>query len=183
PVGGGARYAHHRRRRRAWALRVVLAWFVGAQGHAQGCHRQARCRGRRGFGRSGRAAALCRDRSGGLAARQADAGGARRTAAGRDREVVADHQGSRHQGGVSRPGVSTLRPEVVMKLPRRKFLHLVLGAAALPTIWRVAWAQSYPTRPVRIVVPLPAGGAAHLVARLIAPLLAWLCAPGVLEDN
>ena len=83
-------------------LRVVLARSVGAQGHAKRCHRQARCRGRRGFGRSCRAAAVRRDRSGSLAARQTDAGGARRAAEGRDREVVADHQGGRHQGGISR---------------------------------------------------------------------------------
>ena len=37
-----------------------------------------------------------------------------------------------------------------MKLPRRKFLHLAAGAAALPVVLRVAWAQTYPTRPVRI---------------------------------
>ena len=37
-----------------------------------------------------------------------------------------------------------------MKLPRRKFLHLAAGAAALPAVSRIAWAQAYPTRPVRI---------------------------------
>ena len=45
-----------------------------------------------------------------------------------------------------------------MKLPRRKFLHLAAGAAALPAISRVAWAQTYPTRPVHIIVGFPAGG-------------------------
>jgi len=39
-----------------------------------------------------------------------------------------------------------------MKLPRRQFLHLAAGAAALPTISRIAWAQAYPTRPVKIIV-------------------------------
>ena len=39
-----------------------------------------------------------------------------------------------------------------MKLPRRTFLHLVAGAAALPAVTRTAWAQSYPRRPVRIIV-------------------------------
>jgi hypothetical protein len=46
-----------------------------------------------------------------------------------------------------------------MKLPRRKFLHLAVGVAALSHVSRTALAQSYPTRPVRIVVPFPAGQA------------------------
>ncbi len=39
-----------------------------------------------------------------------------------------------------------------MTLPRRQFLHLAAGAAALPAVSRFAWAQSYPTRPVRVIV-------------------------------
>ena len=54
-----------------------------------------------------------------------------------------------------------------MKLPRRKFLHLAAGAAALPVVLRVAWAQTYPTRPVRIIVGVGAGGAPDIVARLM----------------
>ena len=45
-----------------------------------------------------------------------------------------------------------------MKLPRRQFLHLAAGAAALPAVSRIARAQTYPTRPVRIIVGFPAGG-------------------------
>ena len=45
-----------------------------------------------------------------------------------------------------------------MKLPRRNFLHLAAGAAALPAVSRVAWAQAYPSRPVRIIVGLPLAG-------------------------
>src|SRR5215510_2613694 len=58
-----------------------------------------------------------------------------------------------------------------MKLPRRNFLHLAAGAAALPTVSRFAFAQAYPTRPVRIIVGFPPGFAADAVARLIAQSL------------
>src|SRR5712672_2821257 len=58
-----------------------------------------------------------------------------------------------------------------MKLPRRKFLRLAAGAAALPAVSRVAWAQTYPSRPVRIIVGFAAGGGVDIAARLIGQ---WL---------
>src|SRR6266478_5192055 len=58
-----------------------------------------------------------------------------------------------------------------MKLPRRNFLHLAAGAAALPAVSRIAWAQAYPTRPVRVIVTAPAGGGYDIVARLMSQFL------------
>jgi tripartite-type tricarboxylate transporter receptor subunit TctC len=58
-----------------------------------------------------------------------------------------------------------------MKLPRRKFLHLVAGAVALPAVSRLAHAQAYPTRPVRVIVPFPAGQATDSIARLVGQSL------------
>src|SRR5689334_12198285 len=58
-----------------------------------------------------------------------------------------------------------------MKLARRTFLHLAAGAAAFPATSRFAWAQAYPTRPVRIIVPFPAGQATDTIARLMGQ---WL---------
>ena len=58
-----------------------------------------------------------------------------------------------------------------MKLPRRQFLHLAAGAAALPAVSRFAWAQAYPSRPVRLIVGYAAGGGTDITARLIGQ---WL---------
>jgi tripartite-type tricarboxylate transporter receptor subunit TctC len=58
-----------------------------------------------------------------------------------------------------------------VKLPRRHFFHLAAGAAVLPALSRTGWAQSYPSRPVRVIVGFPAGGTPDVFARLIGE---WL---------
>jgi len=58
-----------------------------------------------------------------------------------------------------------------MEFPRRRFLHLVAGGAVLPALPRIARAQTYPTRPVRIIAGFPAGNASDIVARLTAQML------------
>jgi tripartite-type tricarboxylate transporter receptor subunit TctC len=71
-----------------------------------------------------------------------------------------------------------------MKLPRRTFLHLAAGAAALPAVSRIASAQAYPTRPVRIIVGLAAGSSLDILARLMAQWLSQrLGQPFVIENR
>jgi tripartite-type tricarboxylate transporter receptor subunit TctC len=71
-----------------------------------------------------------------------------------------------------------------MKLPRRRFLHLAAGAAALPAVSRFAWAQAYPTRPVRIIVGYAPGGAADIAARLMGQWLSErLGQPFIIENR
>src|SRR5712671_675839 len=71
-----------------------------------------------------------------------------------------------------------------MKLPRRRFLHLAAGAAALPAVSRIATAQSYPTRPVRIIVGYAPGNTPDILARLIGQWLSErLGQPFIIENR
>jgi tripartite-type tricarboxylate transporter receptor subunit TctC len=71
-----------------------------------------------------------------------------------------------------------------MKLPhRRQFLHLAAGAAALPAVSRMAWGQTYPTRPVRIIVGFPAGGTGDISARLMGQWLSERLGQPFLVEN
>ena len=54
---------------------------------------------------------------------------------------------------------------LVEQHPRRRFLGLAAGAVALPAASRIVWAQTYPTRPITIIVPFPPGGATDVIAR------------------
>jgi tripartite-type tricarboxylate transporter receptor subunit TctC len=69
-----------------------------------------------------------------------------------------------------------------VKLPRRKFLHLAAGAAALPAVSRIARAQTYPSRPIRLVVPFPPGGAFDFVGRPWADKMKPLVGTVVIEN-
>ena len=71
-----------------------------------------------------------------------------------------------------------------MKLLRRQFLHLAASGLALPTLSRIACAQAYPSRPVRLIVGFPAGGTADIVARLIGQWLSeHLGQPFIIENR
>src|ERR1700733_11678087 len=71
-----------------------------------------------------------------------------------------------------------------MRSPRRQFLYLAAGAAVLPGVSRIARAQAYPTRPIRLIVGYPAGGAADILARLIGQWLSErLGQPFVIENR
>jgi tripartite-type tricarboxylate transporter receptor subunit TctC len=71
-----------------------------------------------------------------------------------------------------------------MKIPRRRFLHLAAGAVALPALSHAAWAQAYPSRPVRIIVGFPAGGPADILARVMGQWLSdRLGQPFIIENR
>ena len=70
-----------------------------------------------------------------------------------------------------------------MKLPRRRFLHLAAGAAALPAATRVAWAQPYPSRPVRIIAGFPPGSASDVTARLMGQWLSERLGQSFIVEN
>jgi tripartite-type tricarboxylate transporter receptor subunit TctC len=71
-----------------------------------------------------------------------------------------------------------------MKLPRRYFLYLAAGTAALPALARIARAQTYPSRPVRLIVPFAPGGASDITARLVGQWLSErLGQPFVIENR
>ena len=70
-----------------------------------------------------------------------------------------------------------------MRLPRRRFLHLTAGALAVPAVSRFAWAQAYPTQPIRIIVGFSAGSGSDVFARLMAQWLSERLGQSVIIEN
>jgi len=75
------------------------------------------------------------------------------------------------------------RSDIVMKRQRRNFLHLAAGALALPAVSRLAWAQAYPTRPITVIVPFPAGGPADTVARIVSERMRATLGQPIIVEN
>src|SRR5260370_505691 len=71
----------------------------------------------------------------------------------------------------------------IMRLPRRKFLHLAACATALPVVSRIARAQSYPTRPITFNVPFPAGGPTDAIARVMGERMRVALGQPILIEN
>jgi tripartite-type tricarboxylate transporter receptor subunit TctC len=70
-----------------------------------------------------------------------------------------------------------------MRLPRRQFLHLAAGAVVLPAATRIASAQAYPTRPITMIVPFPAGGATDTLGRLLSERLRAGLGQSIIIEN
>src|SRR2546422_38776 len=70
-----------------------------------------------------------------------------------------------------------------MKLPRRRFLHLAAGAAAVLAVPRIAWAQAYPSKPITVVVPYAAGGPTDVLARILVATMRNSLGQAVIVDS
>src|SRR5271169_6173682 len=70
-----------------------------------------------------------------------------------------------------------------MKLPRRQFLNLATGVAALPAVSRIARAQAYPARPITVVVPFAAGGPLDTVARIVSGPMREFLGQAIIIEN
>src|SRR5947209_3012135 len=84
---------------------------------------------------------------------------------------------------IGRQPFESQRSDSMIQLPRRKFLHLAAGTVALPAVSRIARAQAWPSRPVRLIVPYPAGGGADTIARLVGGRLSEMWGQQVVIEN
>jgi tripartite-type tricarboxylate transporter receptor subunit TctC len=82
-----------------------------------------------------------------------------------------------------RPAPRSNERRLVTKHPRRQVLSLAAGAAALPAVSRISWAQAYPTRPITMVVPVPAGGQQDALSRVLAERMRNLLGQPVIIEN
>src|SRR5438477_7405460 len=71
----------------------------------------------------------------------------------------------------------------MMKLPRRTFLHLATGVAALPAVTRIARAQAHPVRPMTMIVPFAAGGPQDVLGRLLAQRMSEVLGQQIIIEN
>jgi hypothetical protein len=69
------------------------------------------------------------------------------------------------------------------KVPRRRFLHLAAGTAALPATTRLSWAQAYPTRPITMIVPFAAGAGADVMGRIMAARMRTALGQPIIVEN
>jgi putative tricarboxylic transport membrane protein len=70
-----------------------------------------------------------------------------------------------------------------VKLPRRQFLHLAAGTAALPAVSRMATAEAYPTRPITLIVPFGPGGPTDVIARIVADHMSRTLGRSLIVEN
>jgi tripartite-type tricarboxylate transporter receptor subunit TctC len=84
---------------------------------------------------------------------------------------------------VNRVALSCVAKGHVMQLQRRKFLHLAVGCTALPAVSRIARAQTYPARPVTLVVPFPPGGSTDVLGRLLAERMRASLGQPIIVEN
>src|ERR1700719_739631 len=78
---------------------------------------------------------------------------------------------------------SSFAGKTLMNFPRRKFLHLAAGAATLPAVSVVAGAQTYPARPISLIVFVPPGGTPDIIARLIGQSMSQRLGQSIVIDN
>src|SRR4029450_2608692 len=83
----------------------------------------------------------------------------------------------------SQPGVAGISEENAMNFPRRRFLHLAAGGAALPIVSSTARAQAYPVRTITLIVPFPPGGGTGVAARIVADHMSRTLGQQVIVQN